>query len=45
MFDATLLVEFKAGLDFKGAVILFERNQAGTKIFDVLTYAGNFMLK
>ena len=45
MFDATLLVEFKAGLDFKAAVILFERKQAGTKRFDVLTYAGNFMLK
>ena len=38
MFDATLLVEFKAGLDFKAAVILFERKQAGT-------YAGIFMLK
>ena len=38
MFDATLLVEFKAGLDFKGAVILFERKQAGTTRFDVHTY-------
>ena len=43
MFDATLLVEFKAGLDFKGAVILFKKKQARKKRFGVLTYSGKSM--